>query len=221
MQKGLISTWLVVGLIIVALIVGGGYWTYKTQVQKSQVFHDQYGMPIITPSRSPELTNKPTPETKPNPDDETANWRTYTNTKYNFNIKLPNTDSWEGQVPEVSTNNFRMDILQYNPNVNSDERSNITIIINKDDPSAIQTGITTEYSSTKNSVTLGSLNGLLYSGTGEMKDFSGKNSFKRFRADFIVSKNGTNFWFRLWTTPEKQDIHLNIFKQMLSTFKFN
>ncbi len=65
MQKGFVFTWLIVGLVIVALVVGGGYWTYKTQVQKSKVSLDQYGMPIITPSKSPETNNKPTLEAKP------------------------------------------------------------------------------------------------------------------------------------------------------------
>ncbi len=88
MQKGFVSIWLIAGLVIAALVVGRGYWIYKTQVQKSRVFHDQYGMPIITPSKAPETNNKPTPDTKPQ-NDQTANWKTYTSDKFNFSFKYP------------------------------------------------------------------------------------------------------------------------------------
>ncbi len=86
MQKGFVSTWLIVGLVVAAL-VGGGYWIYRTQVQTNRVSHDQYGMPIFSPSKAPE-GNKPTPDTKLLKD-ETANWKTYENVKYGFSIKYP------------------------------------------------------------------------------------------------------------------------------------
>lgn len=103
MQKGFVSTWLVIGLIIAVLVAGGGYWIYKTQVQKSRVPQDQYGMPIITPSQTPETNNKPTPNTKPQ-NNEAANWKTYINSQYGFTVMYPTNWTISQVEPPISVN---------------------------------------------------------------------------------------------------------------------
>ncbi len=70
MQKGFVAIFIIVGILLFSGIVGGVY-VYKTRSEKSKVFHDEYGMPILIPSKSPEPNNKPIPDTKPQ-DDQTA-----------------------------------------------------------------------------------------------------------------------------------------------------
>lgn len=75
-------------IIIVALLIaaGGGYYAYKTiQKQKEEGKDVKEAKPELTPS--PELT--PTPEEIEQPVDETANWKTYTNSEAGFSFKYP------------------------------------------------------------------------------------------------------------------------------------
>lgn len=59
--------------IAIILVIGvGGYFIYQKQAIK----------PAITPQQVPQLTPSPIP-------DQTANWKTYTNTKYNFSLQYP------------------------------------------------------------------------------------------------------------------------------------
>jgi len=75
-------------IIIVALLIaaGGGYYAYKTiQTQKKEGKDIKEAKPELTPS--PELT--PTPQETEQPADETANWKTYTNSETGFSFKYP------------------------------------------------------------------------------------------------------------------------------------
>jgi len=75
-------------IIIVALLIaaGGGYYAYKTiQTQKEEGKDVKEAKPELTPS--PELT--PTPQETEQPADETANWKTYTNSEAGFSFKYP------------------------------------------------------------------------------------------------------------------------------------
>ncbi|MDO8429384.1 MAG: hypothetical protein Q7S88_02030 [Candidatus Daviesbacteria bacterium] len=95
MQKGFTLTYLIIGILVTALVLSGVY-IYKLQTQKDRVFQDQYGMPIIVPSQALQQNNKPTPETKPDDRaDETASWKTYTNTKLKFEFRYPENYKFE------------------------------------------------------------------------------------------------------------------------------
>lgn len=74
MQKGLGVIYILVGVLILGLVVGGAYYLGK-QTPTSKTPN-----PVV-------ISQTPTPS--PSPSDETANWQTYTNTKYNFSIKYP------------------------------------------------------------------------------------------------------------------------------------
>lgn len=70
-QKG--NFLLIIGIIVLLLVIGaGGYFLYQKQVNK----------PVATQVSYP--TPSPT-------SDETANWKTYTNTQYGYSIKYPPT----------------------------------------------------------------------------------------------------------------------------------
>ena len=77
MQKGQTGIFILVGILIIAVLVGGAYYLGKSVSLK--------------PSPAPVVTSQitPTPDVSPAPtgEGETANWKTYTNTTYNFQIK--------------------------------------------------------------------------------------------------------------------------------------
>mgnify|MGYP001564321650 FL=1 len=84
-QKGFANIVLVVIIVLIVGVVG-----YFAFVKKSP--------PIVQQTQTPTQTNNsvsPTPTQK----DETANWKTYSNSKYRFSLKYPN-----GWTIEESTN---------------------------------------------------------------------------------------------------------------------
>ena len=77
-----ISSEIAVGIILlVAIIIGGVFWLQN----KAQA-------PVTAPVTTQPATVAQTPVTQPAVD-ETANWKTYTNTKYGFELKTP--QDWE------------------------------------------------------------------------------------------------------------------------------
>lgn len=204
-QKGFAPILIALGVILILGVVSGAYYFGKSQSVKPTIQNS-----VVT-SQTPQPTPSPTP-------DAIANWRTYTNTQYKFTLSYP--EDWESQVPEVSTNNFRLDFLKFDQDYNGFERPNITLIINNDNINNIRSSLFKEYNSKGTIQDIGLLSGDLYQGTGKSKDFSGKNTFQKFRADYLISKNNLNYWFRLSTKPEYQNKHLEDFKKIISTFKF-
>ena len=79
-QKGQIQI-ILIGILILAGVAGGAYYFGKSQAPKSK-------NPVVT-------STSPTPDASPAPTgaEETANWKTYTNTQYSYSISYP--DSWE------------------------------------------------------------------------------------------------------------------------------
>lgn len=67
-----------IGIVIIMVIAGGAYFFGKSQAPKSQ------NSVIISQTSQPTITSQPAPIP-----DETANWETYTNTKYGFSLKYP------------------------------------------------------------------------------------------------------------------------------------
>ena len=87
-QKGQGLILIIVGLVIVAAIAGGSYYFGRSSTPKLQ-------NPVVTSPASTqrgEQTPQPTiiPVASPSATpDETANWKTYTNTKIKFSIRYP------------------------------------------------------------------------------------------------------------------------------------
>lgn len=110
-QKG--NFLLIIGIIILLLVVGaGGYFLYQKQVNK----------PVTIPQAS-QLTPSPTPG-------ETANWKAYTNTTWNYQFQYPSTwiveeldtehvvitssdieKSVDGRITKFPTNYIRVSIV--------------------------------------------------------------------------------------------------------------
>lgn len=70
----------------------------------------------ITPKPPPEVvTLTPSPTPSPSPIDETASWKTYTNTKYGFSFKYPNSDNWRlMNLPNPITNEDNTFLVECN-----------------------------------------------------------------------------------------------------------
>lgn len=101
MQKGQTLIFLLVGILVIA-VAGGAYYlgrfsqnfspTQKTCTKDARICPN--GISVGRSGPNCEFT--PCPSTSPNPSDETADWRTYTNTQYGFSIKYP--QSWSQYI---------------------------------------------------------------------------------------------------------------------------
>lgn len=77
---------IVIILVVVGLVGLGavGYYSYKTLQEQKELTKD------VKITRSEELTPSPILSPTPTePPEETADWKTYTNTKYNYSFKYP------------------------------------------------------------------------------------------------------------------------------------
>ena len=83
MQKGFGVIYILVGILVVTLIAGGAFYLGGQTTPK----------PVVTSSSQPSIS----PDVSPAPTDagETTNWKTYTNTKYGFSFKYPNSENWK------------------------------------------------------------------------------------------------------------------------------
>lgn len=70
MQKGQAQVLILAGIVILLAVAGGIFYLGRITAPKLQ-----------------NITTSPTPQ--PSPVDETANWKTYTNTKYGYSLKYP------------------------------------------------------------------------------------------------------------------------------------
>jgi len=73
-------------LVIVAILVGGAFWM---RAEKAQAPAAQ---PVAVQQPTPPALTQPAvqqPTTQPTQTDDTANWQTYTNTKYGYSLMAP------------------------------------------------------------------------------------------------------------------------------------
>ena len=75
-QKGQFPILILIGILVLVGVASGAY--YLGRVSKSAQVVSQ-----------PQPTPQPTSVPQTSPNDETANWKTYTNTKHNFSINHP------------------------------------------------------------------------------------------------------------------------------------
>lgn len=93
-QKGYSLIFLLIGMVVLAGVAGGAYYLGKQTTPKSSpapVVSSQIPSPSTTTDASPVPTGT----------EETANWKTYTNSKRGYEFKYP--DSYKLKAVETST----------------------------------------------------------------------------------------------------------------------
>lgn len=75
------------GILVLAGVTGGAYFFGKSQSPKPQPPSPVFVSP--TPQATPVSSSIPDASPAPTGAGETANWKTYTNTKYGFSLKYP------------------------------------------------------------------------------------------------------------------------------------
>jgi hypothetical protein len=93
-QKGFSPIFIVLGIVLLLGIAGGVYFFGKTAYLKLNcpfgiVVNNECGWNWTPPPSLWQPSSSPTPSITPKVD-ETANWKTYTNTKYKFEFRYPN-----------------------------------------------------------------------------------------------------------------------------------
>ncbi|MBI2597382.1 hypothetical protein HYW41_04455 [Candidatus Daviesbacteria bacterium] len=83
MQKGSALIFLLVGVLVI-IVAGGAFYLGKLTLRQNSSGQ-------TTPKPSSVTAVQPTPQTTPvsSPSDETANWKTYTDTQLGFSLKYP------------------------------------------------------------------------------------------------------------------------------------
>ncbi|MBI2020735.1 hypothetical protein HYS94_05000 [Candidatus Daviesbacteria bacterium] len=87
MQKGQSLILIIVGILVVGLIAAGAYYFGKSSAPKPQT-----QVPVVTQTPQPSQV------------DGTANWKTYTNNKLGFSLKIPS--SWNISLDSSSDVRF-------------------------------------------------------------------------------------------------------------------
>lgn len=154
-QKGAIEISTIASMAIIATVVAA-----VSVVATMKYYEAQNAVPPAA-TATPILTANTTPEPTP---DETANWETYTNNKYGFEIKYPSDWNVLGNVQSNETANANASTVSFwNP-----QTKILTPIIEKDSANNIDTIISREKTGLKNStqksVTIGGINAVKISG---------------------------------------------------------
>ena len=82
MQKGFSVLYLLLGIVIAAALISGGYFFGKGSVPVAPTNNPSYSQPTSQVASSPKVMTQ-------GQVDETANWKTYTNTQAGFSFKYP------------------------------------------------------------------------------------------------------------------------------------
>lgn len=85
-QRGFTPLFIILGIALVIGIAGGAYYLGKTQIPKQQSQNPVVNSQTPQPTTISQTTSIPSPTLS----DETANWKTYTNTKCKYSIAFPN-----------------------------------------------------------------------------------------------------------------------------------
>jgi hypothetical protein len=200
------------GVILVGGLVVAGF-----QVRKSQ----QQVLITLTPTPSlsiiPTEPITPTPTLKPASTiafDQTADWKTYTNTKHNFSVKYP--IDWT--VKDVFDPTEALSLVMELHTADRDyfNGTAIDVFLSYELESVNQSrlrGIGIDIASAKDLKT-DNLSGTLYETDGIGEGGSG------YRMDFLFKEKSKHFWFYLATGLNNKTVGKNTFLQILSTFRF-
>ncbi len=196
-QKGLAPITIIVGILIAVIIAGGAYYLGRQTTPKSS--------PAVV-SQTPQPTPSPTPDASPVPNGtgETANWKTYTNTVYQYSLKYP--PHWQYIICQ-SSNNFYFDP---NPACETDDPGVLTLHIDNEIKQPL-INISDEFQAvSKKVVTIGNEQGekILVE---KVKPAPGADKI----TIAAVTHNGKTYTFNLQDINEE-----NTLDQILSTFKF-
>ncbi|MDO8618505.1 MAG: hypothetical protein Q7R49_01010 [Candidatus Daviesbacteria bacterium] len=225
MQKGSVLILILLGVLLLAGIAGGGYY-FGRQTSKSipqqiactmdaKICPDGTGVGRV----GPKCEFAPCPSTEPN-SNETADWKTYTNTKASYSFKYPL--NWIQSYVNFSGCSECIDGLVLSPNQIPDLDSDIvTIQVYKEDK--IKTlddyvNIHVKGDASKinlNYATVGGEKAVSYKLSGGMPPLP--------IIEYAVVKNGYQYILRIEDgkeTNKNRDKNIQIFNKILSTFKF-
>ncbi len=218
-QTGFAPILILVGILVITLVGGGAYYfgSQKPPVQPQN--------PIVISSPTP--TTSPTDASGvPNGTAETANWKTYTNNKYQFSFKYPPVWTYAdssnlglGEASEARKGGYR--ILLGDPARTVSAGNGKTIIMgsidlkihNKENDAFYYDNLSDYYknpTSTKNTV----INGLSISEIHHTACSTNNDCIS-----VLFKKGGNIFIFDTWVWTERLK-DLDTIYQILSTFKF-
>lgn len=195
--------WAITIIIVIAILVGGGvwYWYYKTTVQDQTTTNTIKISPSASPSASGSTSTLPSASGA----DETADWKTYTNSTYDFFFKYPSLWTTREKVsPDDDTLIYVYSNEKFGPAVEPIQYY-IWVTTSSTKP-------TTKYSTTK-------VGGYTAYRTDEEPSQSGALAYYITRDDktyikiAITPYDTNNPWI-------ERDKYISIFDKILSTFKF-
>lgn len=193
----------VLAILLVISATAAGYLYLQSQNQIPPV---QYTPP---PSAQPTVQPSPTPTPAPITQDETANWKTYTDSKYNYSVSYPNNWTYElSLLPYQQAESLGLHSPPKNTDPNDPTRFSDTAFIQI-------TASTGDYSSigiNKEWTTNTSIAGL--DAYKKLTPATNQASAQ----ELVAFKKGDQYFiaFMSYTKPE----FVKTFDQILSTFKF-
>lgn len=194
----------IIYLPIVLFLLIAGFFGYKTS--QGNLIKQVQPTPLTLPTVKPQITPLPSPL----PESEIpADWKTYKNEEYGFEFKYPS--KW--LYLETPTNIYQTTEEQIwlgksvNPPSGTDAKTDISIIINKADPSSNwEEKYFNDYKSERYQL-----------GDIQAKKISGINK-ESLNNELIVIASTGNFYLQILSNQSEES--LKYFDQILATFKF-
>lgn len=119
--------YLITGVVVLVCFILFGFGGYSLGRQSGQTQNTTAVNNAVLPT--PNVTNSPTPQTKP--EDTKVDWKTYTNTKYGFSFKYPS--AWNTNVPSFEGKHESNKTLLRVDVTNSLDFKNAALLGNKKD----------------------------------------------------------------------------------------
>lgn len=197
-----------IGLILISTItIVAGVWWYVNRSAGSTATDNSTTVKVTTTSAKPATSSA----TK----DETADWKTYTNSSVGYTIKLP--VSWvnrncDGNLDFFAPNNEQLGVC------NSGFGGIINIEKEINEYSAVIDNFkaaTNLKNSTVTSVTVGGKSATKITGTSTLEGFENYNSIT-----YVLNLGGKAFALTYFASPAWTD-QTKTFEQMVSSIKFN